>query len=35
VFGCTGGMHRSPALVEEIQADQKRNIGLTLFTDIS
>ncbi len=31
-FGCTGGMHRSPALVEEIaKLIRKKNIGLNLI----
>jgi UPF0042 nucleotide-binding protein len=36
-FGCTGGMHRSPALVEEIsKLIRKRNIGLNIIhRDIS
>jgi len=36
-FGCTGGMHRSPALVEEIsRLISKKNIGLNLIhRDIS
>ena len=36
-FGCTGGMHRSPALVEEIaKLIRKKNIGLNIIhRDIS
>ena len=36
-FGCTGGMHRSPAIVEEVsKLIRKRNIGLNIIhRDIS